>query len=216
MKNKIFLGLVAIIVVVGIIMVAIRGFNVDVSYKSYNLVDVKIGKDFNISDIKNITNEVFPNKNIEIQKAGVFSDNLVIKVDEISDEQKELLNSKINEKYGIEKKVEDIEVNYIPNFRLRDIVKPYIVPLAVSTVVIFVYMAVRFRKIGIVKVLGQTVLLAIIAEILFAAVIAITRYPVNRLVMPVAIVIYITIITVLTGMFEKQISSEKEKIKSDN
>ena len=65
-------------------------------------------------------------------------------------------------------------------------------------------MAIRFRKIGIAKVISQAVILTIIAELLYASIIVITRYPVNRLVMPVGVVIYITIITVLTGVFEKQ------------
>ena len=205
MKNKIFVGLL-LVILIGIIIISLLGFNVDFSYKNYNLVDIKIGQDFNISDIEIITNEVFPNQNIEIQKAGVYSDNVAIKVNEITDEQKNNLNTKINEKFGLENKVEDIQVNYIPSYRLRDIVKPYIIPMGIVTVSIFVYMAIRFRKIGIAKVLIQTSILTIIAELLYMSIIAITRYPVNRLVLPVGVVIYITIITVITGMYEKQMS----------
>ena len=58
MKNKILLGL-AIVILIGTIIIATVGFNVDSSYKGYNLINVKIGQSFNISDIKNITNEVF-------------------------------------------------------------------------------------------------------------------------------------------------------------
>ena len=205
MKNKIFLGL-SIVVLVGIIIIAVFGFNVDFAYKNYHLVDIKIGQDFSISDIKAITNEVFANKKVEIQKAGVYSDNVVIKVDEISDEQKNTLNTKVNEKFGLENTVEDIEVNYIPSYRLRDIVKPYVVPMLIVTAIIFVYMAVRFRRLGLVKVLSQAAVLTVIAELLYVAIIAITRYPVNRLVLPVGVVIYITILTVLNGMFEKELS----------
>ena len=205
MKNKIFVGLL-LVILIGIIIISLLGFNVDFSYKNYNLVDIKIGQDFNISDIEIITNEVFPNQNIEIQKAGVYSDNVAIKVNEITDEQKNNLNTKINEKFGLENKVEDIQVNYVPSYRLRDIVKPYIIPMGIVTVSIFVYMAIRFRKIGIAKVLIQTSILTIIAELLYMSIIAITRYPVNRLVLPVGVVIYITIITVITGMYEKQMS----------
>lgn len=203
MKNKILIGL-AIVIIIGIIIITFLGFNVDICYKNYNLVDIKIGQDFNINDIKQITNEVFPKKSVEIQKAGVYSDNLVIKVNEISDEQKNTLNTKINEKYGINNTVDDIQVHYIPSNRLRDVIKPYIVPMLITTALILIYISIRFRKIGIGKVLSQTIILTIIAEALYIAIIAITRFPVNRLVIPVAIVIYITIITVLTGMFEKQ------------
>ena len=122
----------------------------------------------------------------------------------ISDEQKNTLNTKINEKYGINNTVDDIQVHYIPSNRLRDIIKPYIVPMLITTALILVYISIRFRKIGIGKVLSQAIILTIIAEALYISIIAITRFPINRLVIPVAIVIYITIITVLTGMFEKQ------------
>lgn len=203
MKNKILIGL-AIVILVGIIITVAVGFNVDMCYRNYNLVDIKIGQDFNINDIKTITNEVFQKQNVEIQKAGVYSDNVVIKVNNITDEQKNLINTKINEKFGINNSVDDIKVNYIPSYKLRDIIKPYIIPLIITTVLILAYMAIRFRKIGIAKVISQAVILTIIAELLYASIIVITRYPVNRLVMPVGVVIYITIITVLTGMFEKQ------------
>lgn len=203
MKNKILIGL-AIVILVGIIITVAVGFNVDMCYRDYNLLDIKIGQDFNINDIKTITNEVFQKQNVEIQKAGVYSDNVVIKVNNITDEQKNSINTKINEKFGINNSVDDIKVNYIPSYKLRDIIKPYIIPLIITTVLILAYMAIRFRKIGIAKVISQAVILTIIAELLYASIIVITRYPVNRLVMPVGVVIYITIITVLTGMFEKQ------------
>lgn len=205
MKNKIFVGL-SIVVLIGIIIVAVFGFKVDFAYKNYHLVDIQIGQEFNIKDIEGITNEVFPKQKVEIQKAGVYSDNVVIKVDEISEEQKNALNTKINEKFSIDNGIDDIEVNFIPSYRLRDIVKPYIVPMIIVTAVIFGYMSLRFRKLGIVKVLSQATVLTIIAELLYFAIIAITRYPVNRLVLPISIVIYITILTVLNGMFEKELS----------
>ena len=210
MKNKIFFGLAVLVFLAGLI-VAIWGFNVDMSYKSYNLVDVKIGKDFDMNDIRKIANDVFGKQDIEIQRAGIYSDNIVIKVNEINDEQKNNLNNKINEKYGLENSVDDITVNYIPSYRIRDIVKPYIIPLIVATALVLIYMAIRFRKIGVAQVISQVIILSVIAEVLFAGVIAITRFPVNRLVMPGAIIIYITILTVLTGMFEKQLSLNSEK-----
>lgn len=206
MKNKVFIGL-SIVILIGIIVVAIFGFNVDFAYKNHHLVDIQIGQDFNISDIEAIAKEVFPNQKIEVQKAGVYSDNVVIKVEEISEEQKNNLNTKINEKFGLENDVtEDIEVNYIPSYRLRDIVKPYVVPMLIASVAIFAYMAIRFRKIGSGKVVAQALVLSAIAELLFVAVIAITRYPVNRLVLPVGVVVYGVILTVINGMFEKQLS----------
>ena len=210
MKNKVFLGL-AIVLAVALIIIAVWGFNVDLSYRSYNLIDIKIGQEFNTNDIEKIASEVFPKQNIEVQKAGVYKDNVVIKVNsKISDEQKNTINTKINEKLGIENDVEDIEINHIPNYRLRDILKSYVGPLAIATIVVLAYMGIRFKEIGVAKVLAQVIGLSVIAEALFMAVIAITRYPVNRLIMPSAILIYMILITVLTGVFEKQKSLQEK------
>lgn len=210
MKNKIFAGL-AIVFAVAIIIIAVYGFNVDLSYRSYNLIDVKIGQDFKISDIEKIAKEVFPKQNLEVQRAGVYKDNVVIKVNsKISDEQKSTLNTKINEKLGINNNVDDIQINYIPSYRLRDILKSYVGPLAIATVIVLAYLGFRFRKLGIVKVLVQAISLIAVSEALFMAVIAITRYPINRLIMPSAIIIYMLILTLLTGNFEKQKSLQEK------
>lgn len=209
MKNKIFIGISAIILI-GIIVVAVLKFNVDFCYKRHTLVDINIGKDFNITDIKNITNEVFGKQKVEIQKAGTYSDSVIIKVDDITDEQKELLNNKINEKYEIENSIDSVKVNKISSFRLRDIAKSYVIPVALISIFILIYMALRFKKIGVKKVIIQTVLLTVMAELLYGAILAITRFPINRLVLPVGIIIYIAIITVLTGSFEKELSSEEK------
>lgn len=205
MKNKILAG-VAVIILIGIIIIAAVGFNLDTNYKEYKLIEIKIGKEFNISDIESITNEVFSKKKVEIQKVGDFEETVVIKLadSDISDEQKNTLNTKINEKFGIENSVDDITVNVVPKIKVFDLIKPYIVPIAIITVVVLIYMAIRFRKIGVVKVVVQTVGMTVMAELLYFAIIAITRHQINELVMPVALVIYVTILTLLTGMFEKQ------------
>lgn len=205
MKNKILAG-VAVIILIGIIIIAAVGFNLDTNYKEYKLIEIKIGKEFNISDIESITNEVFSKKKVEIQKVGDFEETVVIKLadSDISDEQKNTLNTKINEKFGIENSVDDITVNVVPKIKVFDLIKPYIVPIAIITVVVLIYMAIRFRKIGAVKVVVQTVGMTVMAELLYFSIIAITRHQINELVMPVALVIYVTILALLTGMFEKQ------------
>lgn len=210
MKNKVFVGL-AVVFVVAIIIIAVFGFNVDMDYKSYNLIDLKIGQEFKIGDINDVAKEVFPKQNVEVQRAGVYSDNVVIKVsNQVSDEQKNSLNTKINEKLGINNNIEDMKVNYIPNYRLRDILLSYAGPFAIAAIIVLVYMAIKFRKIGVVKVLSQVIALCVIAEALFMAIVAITRYPINRLLMPSAIILGMVIITLMTGIFEKQISASEK------
>ncbi len=210
MKNKI-LAVVAVIILIGIIITVAVGFNLDLNYKNYKLIEVKIGKEFNISDIEAITKEVFSGKKTEINKVGDFEDTVAIKLvdSDVTDEQKELLNTKLNEKYGTENAASSIKINDVPKFNVFDLIKPYIVPVLFVTVIVLVYISIRFRKLGALKVALQTLGMTGMAELLYFAIIAITRHPINGMVMPVSLVIYVAILTLLTGMFEKQKAIEE-------
>lgn len=209
MKNKIF-AIAAVLVIIAAIIVAIFKFNVDYCYRAYNLVSVEIGQEFNKNDIKTITDEVFSNEKIEIHSSGVYSDNLILNVNNISDQQKELLSTKLNEKYGIETTVDSIKVTYIPNYRLRDLAKTYLVPMLIAAVVGLAYMVLRYKKVGITKVILQYLSLSILAEVLYVSIIAITRFQINRLVMPGAVTIFFVLTTFLAYGYEKQLKEEKE------
>ena len=210
MKNKVLAG-VAVIILIGIVIIAAFGFNFDVNYKEHKLIEVKIGKEFKVSDIEAITKDVFPGKKVQILTVGDFSDSLALRVadSDVTDEQKNNLNTKINEKYGIDNKVEDIKVNSVPKFKAIDLVKPYLIPFIIVTAVVILYMAIRYRKLGASKVALQAAGMTVMAELLYFAIIAITRHPIDGLVMPISLVIYVTILTLLTSMFEKQIKAEE-------
>lgn len=207
MKKK-FLVLAAVIVLIGIIVVAVRGFKVDYCFKAHKLVYIELGQDFNEKDIKAITDEVFPKENVTIQSAGVYSDNIVLNVNQITDEQKSQLSQKINEKYGVSTTADSIAVRNVPNYRLRDLVKAYIIPMLIAFAVAGIYIIIRFRKLGIVKMLVQFSTLTVIAEVLYFALIAISRFPVNRLVMPGALAIFFILTSYLVYGNEKQLKTE--------
>lgn len=211
MKNKITL-ILAFIILVGLIIIATLGFELDKNYNSYNLMEISIEKEFNISDIEGITKEALPNAKVEIQKSGAFNDNVIIKVKgDVTDEQKNTLNTKLNEKYGLDNTAENITVSSVPKMKVIDMIKPYLIPILVITGLVLIYMIIRYRNIGVAKVFCQTIILTLMAELLYFSLIAITRFQVNSLLMPGALVIYIAMLTVLTYMFEKQISVEKQK-----
>lgn len=208
MKNKI-LAFAALLVIIAVIVVAVFKFKVDYCYRAHNLISVEIGQEFNTSDIKAITDEVFPNEKVGIQSSGVYSDNLILNVNNVSDQQKELLSTKLNEKYGLETTVDSVKVKSIPSVRLRDLAKMYIIPMLIASVIGLAYMIIRYKKIGIKKVILQYIGLSALAEALYVSIIAITRFPINRLVMPGAVTIFFVIITFLAYGYEKQLKTEK-------
>ena len=151
MKKIIFIVL-AIIIIVGIVLTATIGLNVDIIYKNHEQIKIYIGKEINIKDIEVIAKEVFTKQKIQVEMIESFNDSCAINIENVTDEQIELLKQKITEKYGIEDLTNSIERTSIPNLRLRDLIKPYIIPVIISTLIVFGFMAIRFKNIGSVKI----------------------------------------------------------------
>lgn len=215
-KNKVLISIIAIIVVVGIIMTAVMGFNFDLKYQQAKKVELHINKEFAISDIKEITNEVLGNNGVIIQKVEMFEDTASIIAKDITDEQKSNLITKINEKYGTELSAEETEIVTIPHTRGRDIVKPYIIPFLISTVIIIVYMAIRYYKLNFIKVVLETIGVLVVAQILLFSVMAITRIPIGRLTIPLMILVYVLSLLGITNKCEKDLATKKAEQEEKN
>lgn len=215
-KNKVLISIIAIIVVVGIIMTAVMGFNFDLKYQQAKKVELHINKEFAISDIKQIINEVLGNNGVIIQKVEMFEDTASIIAKDITDEQKSNLITKINEKYGTELSAENTEIVTIPHTRGRDIVKPYIIPFLISTVIIIVYMAIRYYKLNFIKVVLETIGVLVVAQILLFSIMAITRIPIGRLTIPLMILVYVLSLLGITNKCEKDLATKKAEQEEKN
>ena len=203
-KTKILILLIVIIIVVGIAITLTKGLNFDLRYEDTKKVELYLQKEFEISDIKQITNEVMPDQPVLIQKVEVFEDTISIISKDITDEQKNNLVNKINEKYGTELTADSIQIESIPHTRGRDIIKPYILPFVIATVIILVYIAIRYYKLGVMKILLETIGILILAQALLLSIMAITRIPVGRVTIPLVIAIYILTLLGITSYFEKK------------
>ena len=210
-KQKIVFAIIALIIIVGAVITLTIGLNFDLRYEETKRVELYLGKDFEVSDIKEITNETIPDQSVIIQKVEVFEDSVRIIAKEITEEQKQNLVNKINEKYETEIEADSTEIVTIPHTRGRDIVKPYIIPFTIATIITLVYMAVRYKKLGIAKTVLKTVIVSIIAQALLLSAIAITRIPIGRLTIPMVIAVYLLTLIGMTTKFEKELGIKKEK-----
>ena len=210
-KAKILSIILAIIIIAGIIVIATKGFNFDLKYEKSQKVELYIEQDFNISDIKAITDEVMPGKQVIIQKVEVFEDTVSITAKEITDEEKSNLITKINEKYETELSADTTEIQNIPHTKGRDIVMPYIAPFAIATVIILAYMAVRYHKLGSIKIIAKTIGMNIVTQATLMSIIAITRIPFGRLTIPMVLAVYLLTMIGLTTKFEKNLLSKKSE-----
>ena len=201
--------LIALVIIAGIVIIAVEGFNFDLKYQDTQRVELYLKTEFNIADIRQITNEVFGNQKVMIQKVEVFEDSVSITTTSISDEQKNNLITKINEKYGTELATEDTTIENIGHTRGRDIIKPYIIPFAIAVIVVLVYLGIRYYKLVIVKVIGKSIGITVLAQVLLFSIIAITRIPIGRLTIPMVMLVYLLTLFGITNMFEKNLSKKK-------
>ena len=200
------------LIIAGVIIVATIGFNVGTKYSETTQISIKIGKEFDLKDIKAITNEVFEKQNTQIQYVELYKDMVQITVKEASEEQIKTLNEKINEKYEINNELSNVLVTRQSNVRLRDIVKPYIVPVAIVSAITIVYVMIAFRKLGIWQVLYNTLMNMVAPQAIFAGFYAVTRIPVNRLTVVIAILIYIASIMLnIVYLNKKEQNKEQQK-----
>ena len=201
--------LMLLVIIAGIVMIAVKGFNFDLKYQDTQRVELYLKTEFNISDIRQITDEVFGNQKVMIQKVEVFEDSVSITTTSISDEQKGNLITKINEKYGTELTAEDTTVEDIGHTRGRDIIKPYILPFAIAVIVVLIYLGIRYHKLSIAKVIAKSIGIMALAQILLFSVMAITRIPIGRLTIPMVILVYLLTLFGITNKFEKDLSKKK-------
>lgn len=208
--------LIVLVIIAGIVMIAVKGFNFDLKYQNTQRVELYLQTEFNISDIKEITDDVFGAQKVMIQKVEVFEDSVSITTTSISDEQKSNLITKINEKYGTELTAEDTQIENIAHTRGRDIIKPYIIPFIVAVVATLVYLGIRYYKLNTAKVVAKSIGILLLTQILLFCIIAIVRIPIGRLTIPMVLLVYFVTLFVMTNRFEnnlnkKEIEEKKEK-----
>lgn len=186
-KSKILCVILVIIFIAAIISTAIRGLNVSMEYAEGTSIVFDLGKQYDKKDIKQIAKEIWPNESIFVQKVEVYDESVLIKVSQVNDEQLDNLVTKINEKYELELKKENFTILYNSNNKIRDIVKPYIIPLIIATALIVVYYSIRFK--GVKEILEFLLSLVAVEGIIYS-IYALAMLPINFMTMPIVMIAY--------------------------
>ena len=195
MKQKnikiIIISIMTLIILAGIVVTGIYGFNKELKYSQSQSIDVYIEQEADVAKIKEIVNENLGNSNNMVQTVEIYKDLVTIRAKEITDEQKNNIINKIKENYEFSQTAEDTTINTVPETKLIDMYKKYIVPFTISGVLVLVYMAIRYYKKGILKVLGRTIIFPIFGELFLLSIISITRMPVGKFTPVLVIAMYI-------------------------
>ena len=209
--KKVIQILLICLMIAGIIVISTIGFNVGTKYAENTQININIGTEFEINDIKDITNEVFKNKTVIIQQVELYKDMVQITVKEATDEEIANLNNKINEKYNLEQDTSNMVVTHNQNVRLRNIIKPYILPVAIVSILTVAVAMIAYRKLGIWRVLYETAMSIVAPQAILSSLYAVTRLPINRLTAVIAIIVYIASIILAMVRFNKIKNQNEEK-----
>lgn len=207
-KMKILYIAMALIIIAGIAVVAVKGFNVELKYRHHQKIELNIGEEVKIEEIQKIADEVFGKNKSNVQIIEVYKDAVQIASTEISEEQKNAVVQKVNELYPQEAaegkeatvliKAENVKIITNTNIRLRDVVSPYIIPMITIAIVVLVYLSIRYRKLGIVKSIVEPAVILVLTQVILLSVLAIVRFPMGRLTMPLVLIVYIVSIIFVT------------------
>ena len=191
-KNKIIIAsaIIALIILAGIIMINIFGFNKELRFENSQRIDIYTEQKVDKEKIKDIATEVLGMHNM-VQTVEIYEDMVTIRAFTISEEQKNTLVNKVKEIYQFEQTAEKTDINTVKATRIRDMYKQYVLPFVISEVLILIYMIIRYYKKGIVKVLARTTIIPLIAELLLLSWMAIVRIAIGRLTPVLIILVYI-------------------------
>lgn len=210
-NKKMFYGIIAVIILAGIIVACIFKFNFSLMYKEHERITIYIGKEYKIEDINKIAKEVFEGKKVQCEKLEIYDDTPVINVEEATEEQLEQLKQKIVEKYEMESSENLIRTSRVSNTRGRDIIKPYIMPVIITTLIILAYVTLRYKKLGMLNIIFDFILKLLIAETVYLSLLSILRIPIGVYTMPVAILVYIITTIISVYMYQLRLDKTKQK-----
>lgn len=207
MKKKnikiIAIAIMSLVILTGIVVVGIFGFNKELRYGQGQVINVYVEQMVDVTNIKKLVNECLAGKTNMVQTVEIYQDYVTIKAKEITKEQKNNIVNKLKENYEFSQTAEDTTIENVAATKYIDIYKKYIVPFAVSGVIVLAYIVIRYHKKGILKVLGRTIIIPVFGELFLLSIIAITRIPVGRYTPVLVIAMYIASIMMVIRENEK-------------
>lgn len=205
--NIIIYIVICLIIVAGVAMWYTKGFNLELQYSARKQIRIDNKTGMEISEIENIANEVLGETKHFVQTLERFGNSVLIVSEEMTEEQKNQIVEKINEKYSDAQSAEDVTIESIPFTRIKDAVKKYIAPGVITLGIILIYFIIRFRKISVLVIILKTLIIPVVSELTYFSLISICRIPFSRATLAIGVVLYVMVMLILANIFENK---EKE------
>ena len=203
-----YAAIITAFVIAGILIIVLNKFEYSVNYSKNERLELDFKKSIAIGDIIEITNSIYTDQMPIVRTIGEMEEVLSITVRNSTDEQNEELINKINEKFETNFTVSDLKLYYSSNVRGADIISPYIAPGIISILIILIFFAIRYRKLGRIKICGIVFGTVIGAEILYMALSSLFRMEINEASMAGGITIAIFCFIYMANNFEKMLGTK--------
>ena len=214
-KRKITLGIILAVILIGIIVVFLKGFNVGLSLRPHHTFYFVFEQEYNVEDVKKVCKEVFNGKAFRIRGVEVFNDAVYIESSTITESEEKVLAEKLDALHKSEKveennSEEDIryEVYHDSNIKILDEIKPYGLPICLSALIVLVYTAIRFKKLNdgkIYKTLSNLIIESLLVVLLPLSLIAIIRLPLEMITFSVLIIVEIIYLIIKFAILENKL-----------
>ncbi|MCL2859573.1 MAG: hypothetical protein FWF46_03170 [Oscillospiraceae bacterium] len=203
---KIIIGVLIIaIIIAGIVMDRVKGFNYGINYSTTTEMKVYLGQEVDMDGIKSICKNSFDNKQFTIRKLDYFNDSVSVYVRDITDDEINAFVNNVNSAYNAGMTKDYLAIIKHGPILMRQIIKPYIIPGIIAFALILVYMAIRYKNKGFVKSFLQPGLIIILAELLYFSIVSLARIPVNIYTIPIGLLIFLIAVTLVTVRLEKEV-----------
>lgn len=199
-KNKITLLVLTILIIAGIIILGISGFEKSPDLKAGTKIEIYIPKGYEKQDVINIAKQSFGEDYLAFEEVEKLNQIAGIKVNNYTEEQLKDFKAKISEKYEI--KTEELEMYEIPmpTVRISTLIEPYAFPIILTTIISLIYVLFRnLKSESKWKIILRIVLTLAIVLGSYFSIILIFRLPFGNYTMPVALAIYIITLIILVN-----------------
>ena len=151
-NKKYFFIFTAVVLIVGIICIIIKGFNVDTDFAGGTNIQIRIGKTLVAADLDNIRSlcESATGETVSsIQKSGANSDEVIIKMKEIDSEKRAQLFDSISAEYNL---TEDdlLSVTNVGASMSADLRQAALMSTIIAVALMLVYISIRFKLLSAV------------------------------------------------------------------
>ncbi len=151
-NKKYFFIFTAIVLIAGIIVIIIKGFNVDTDFAGGTNIQIRITKTLEAADLDNIRSlcESATGETVSsIQKSGANSDEVIIKMKEIDSEKRAQMFESIAAEYNL---TEDdlLSVTNVGASMSADLRQAALMSTIIAVALMLVYISIRFKLLSAV------------------------------------------------------------------